>query len=100
MSEKHTSPLKLFEYMASGRPIVASDLLSLREILTEQEAIFFKPDDPLDLALKIKEILVNQSLAGKSSKLHLAKPRPSRIDFLSELTPGYLFFLNFSAKTT
>ncbi|KKS96840.1 hypothetical protein A3B05_01040 [Candidatus Giovannonibacteria bacterium RIFCSPLOWO2_01_FULL_43_160] len=68
MSEKHTSPLKLFEYMASGRPIVASDLLSLREILTEQEAIFFKPDDPLDLALKIKEILVNQSLAEQISQ--------------------------------
>jgi glycosyltransferase involved in cell wall biosynthesis len=30
-----TSPLKLFEYMASGRPIVASSLPVLREVLNE-----------------------------------------------------------------
>ena len=29
-----TSPLKLFEYMAAGRPIVASNLPAIREVLT------------------------------------------------------------------
>ncbi len=33
ISAKYTSPLKAFEYMASGLPIVASDLPSLREVL-------------------------------------------------------------------
>ncbi len=50
ISEEYTSPLKLFEYMASRRPIVSSDLPSLREILTEKEALFFKPDSSEDLA--------------------------------------------------
>ena len=32
-SERYTSPLKLFEYLALGRPIVASDLPAFREVL-------------------------------------------------------------------
>lgn len=40
-----TSPLKMFEYMAHGKPIVASDLPVLREVLDESVAIFVQPDD-------------------------------------------------------
>jgi len=31
----HMSPVKMFEYMASGRPIIASDLPTIREILND-----------------------------------------------------------------
>lgn len=55
-SQKYTSPLKLFEYMATTKPIVASDLPALREILNESNAIFFKPDNPEDLARVIKKL--------------------------------------------
>lgn len=51
------SPLKIFEYMASKRPIITSDLPSIREVLTENEAIFFKPGDIEDLSEKISLIL-------------------------------------------
>lgn len=45
ISEFYTSPLKLFEYMTSGKPIIASDLPSLREVLNDSNAFFFKPND-------------------------------------------------------
>lgn len=45
-----TSPLKLFSYMASGIPIVVSDLQSVREILNEDLCFFVRPDDPQALA--------------------------------------------------
>ena len=49
----YTSPLKLFEYMAANRPIVATDVPSLREVLQEK-AIFSAPDDPESLAAAIR----------------------------------------------
>jgi len=39
------SPLKMFEYMATGRPILCSDLPALRETLTEDAARFVPVDD-------------------------------------------------------
>ncbi len=40
-----TSPLKMFEYMASGRPIIASDQPVLREVLDENTAVLVQSDD-------------------------------------------------------
>ncbi len=59
ISAKYTSPLKLFTYMASGVPIVASDLPSLREVLSEKNAFIVSPDDPEALALGIRQALEN-----------------------------------------
>ena len=39
-----TSPIKLFEYMASKRPIIASNIASIAEVLTDQKnALLFNP---------------------------------------------------------
>jgi glycosyltransferase involved in cell wall biosynthesis len=40
------SPLKLFEYMAVGRPILLRELPALREILDDESAVFVPPGDP------------------------------------------------------
>ncbi len=44
-SRLYTSPMKLFEYMASGTSIVAADVPSLREVLDENSAEWADPDD-------------------------------------------------------
>jgi len=42
---RFTSPMKLFEYLASGRAILSSDLPVLREVLDEQVAVLVPPED-------------------------------------------------------
>jgi len=55
----YTSPIKLFEYMASKRPIVASDLPSIKEVLIHQKnAILFNVDSEEDLAKKIQSVII------------------------------------------
>lgn len=67
ISSRYTSPLKLFEYMASRRPIVSSDLPSLREVLNEDAAVFATPDDPSSFVQMIKKVLEDASLSHKIS---------------------------------
>jgi glycosyltransferase involved in cell wall biosynthesis len=58
LSERHASPLKLFEYMAAGRPIVASDLQAVREVLRDGEnSCLVRAADPDALASGIAKVL-------------------------------------------
>jgi glycosyltransferase involved in cell wall biosynthesis len=64
-----TSPLKLFEYMAAGKPIVASDLPAIREILSNNvNAVLVAPDDPNALSEGISRLLSNHELALRLSQ--------------------------------
>src|SRR3989339_1543981 len=67
VSEKFTSPMKMFEYLAAQKPIVASDLPSFREVLNEQNAVLVEPDDPRALAEGVKNVLTDQKLSEKIS---------------------------------
>lgn len=48
-SISYTSPIKMFEYMASGVPIVASDLPSICEVLNDANSILVEAGDPVAL---------------------------------------------------
>ena len=68
-SELYTSPLKLFEYLAAGVPIVASDLVSLREVLEhEQNALLVEPGDPAALAAAFERLSEDDALARSLAK--------------------------------
>ena len=58
-SWRFTSPMKVFEYMASNRPIVASRTPALQSILTESEVYFYTPDDAADMAAKVREAIAH-----------------------------------------
>ncbi len=60
------SPMKLYEYMAARKPIIASDFPSLRETLTNEEnALLIPPDDPLALAQAIRRLDSDPILRGR-----------------------------------
>jgi glycosyltransferase involved in cell wall biosynthesis len=69
ISRLYTSPMKLFEYMASGTPIVASDLPSLKEVLDEEESCFFEADNPQSLVSVIEKVMqAEDKAAGKAER--------------------------------
>lgn len=66
ISSAFTSPLKLFEYMASGRPIVASDLPAIREVLRHGEnALLVQPGNPQALVAGIARIKDDAALGRR-----------------------------------
>ena len=65
-SEAYTSPLKLFEYMEAGRPIVASDLPAIREVLRpDGNAILVEAGSAEALAAGIARLLADRELAAR-----------------------------------
>lgn len=57
----YMSPLKMFEYMASKRPIIATNLPSVKEVLNLENSCLVNPDNPKELAEAIQKILSNSN---------------------------------------
>ncbi len=72
ISTRYTSPLKLFEYMAAGRPIVSSDLPSIREVISDDvNALLVPPGDAEALAAAIQRLLNDPALASRLARAAL-----------------------------
>jgi glycosyltransferase involved in cell wall biosynthesis len=58
-----TSPLKMFEYMAAERPIVATKLPGITDVLTDEEhALLVPPGDAVAMRQAIDRLLSHRSL--------------------------------------
>jgi glycosyltransferase involved in cell wall biosynthesis len=76
ISTAFTSPLKLFEYMAAGRPIVASDLPSIREILTDgRNALLVDPGNSQALTAAVRRLEEDPALGGQLARQALEDVR-------------------------
>ena len=63
---RYTSPLKIFEYMAAGRPMVVSDLPVLHEVLQHEGAAWFVPAaDGAAMAEGVRTLLDRPDLAAR-----------------------------------
>jgi glycosyltransferase involved in cell wall biosynthesis len=59
-------PMKLFTYLAAGRPILAPALPDLQELLTDEDnALLVPPDDPDAAASALRRILADGALASR-----------------------------------
>ena len=65
---KVISPLKLFEYMAARRVIIASDLQVLKEILNESNCYLAVPDDVSSWRESIAHISANREEAASKAE--------------------------------
>jgi glycosyltransferase involved in cell wall biosynthesis len=92
---KSYSPLKIFEYMAAGKPILAPRQPWIEEVLKDGEnALLFDEDSPKDLAEKIELIKNNPELADRIAKnakqqsaKHTYQERAKRLlEYLNQLT--------------
>jgi glycosyltransferase involved in cell wall biosynthesis len=62
----HMSPLKLFEYMAAEKPILATRLPSVMEVLADgKNAVLAEPDNPRELAHGIRRIIEDKEFSQR-----------------------------------
>ncbi len=62
------NPMKMFEYMASGRPVITSDLPVISEVLGRESALFCPPDDPDAWQQTIGKLLENATERERLAK--------------------------------
>ncbi len=73
VSPRASSPLKLFEYMAMGRPMVSVDAPAVREVLGSEDALFFPSGDAEALARCLRTLKGSAQVRDRMGQATLRK---------------------------
>ena len=68
-TSKFMSPIKIFEYMASKKPIIASNLPVIKEVLNEKNSILIDTDNVnlwISSINKLRDVKIRQSIANQA----------------------------------
>jgi len=67
-TEIETSPMKLFEYMATGKPIIVSSTRAIRDVLRDDEAVFVTPGSSAEFVAGISWVRGNLGEAQERAR--------------------------------
>ncbi|MEI6732221.1 MAG: glycosyltransferase family 4 protein [archaeon] len=76
-------PLTLFEAMASGRPVVVSDIDAIKSVVEEGDVSFVKSKNSEDIALRVIELVEDKKKAGAIGKRGATKAKEYDWKFIS-----------------
>ena len=85
------NPMKMFEYMASGRGIVSADLDSIREVLNEGNAMLVEPGEfgkPALSNVEVWKVEIEKLLADEPRRLALGKQARKDVEQLTWVKRG------------
>ena len=82
MNEPSWAPVSALEALSQGTPVITTRIEVIREFLKEDDALFYKPEHPEELASTVQFLLDNKKevkeRAAQAKKRVPPKPMPCR----------------------
>jgi glycosyltransferase involved in cell wall biosynthesis len=67
-ANEYCCPMKILEYMALGKPIIAPTQDNIRELITEEEGVFFTPQDASSFCLAMQTLARDRTRAREMGR--------------------------------